>query len=1057
MLIRPSTGRGFVRALERTIGLALLIGGLGVTAQAQQQQQQQEGVLEEVTVTGTRIRRDDFSAPTPTTVVDSNFMQSIGVVNVAEMIVQMPANVSNFQPTNTGGSAFFVGSTLANLRGLNPFFGTRTLTLVDSKRHVPTNQGGSVDLSAVPSILLDRMEVVTGGASAAYGSEAVSGVVNILLDKTLDGVKLDVDFGGTSEGDGDNNHFGAAWGTGLGERGHIVIGAERQTQDAIWSCSDARAWCAESIQTFANGGSAFTPVGAPITPVIPGQPSYIVSANRRANQVSRNGVIYNAGTGSQGVQISADGTGVIPFQIGQYGRIGVMQSEVGGDGRSVWSGSTLQPETERTTAMVSLNYDFSDTLTGFIDVSYGNVIGINRQEGALGFSNDGVNLCINTAPQNANPFLSGNAFLVGRPAVQAALQAANGNGGFFNCFNPFVPTQTLLRKDFTDESEQIVRTDSDSTRVVLGLSGKLGDSSWTWDTYFQQGKTEREQIGEDYRTNQRWLMAVDSIIDPRPGLATTGQPVCRVTVTGVPPSPFVHPSLMQGCVPLNPFGYQSMSAAARDYAFDPIVEFNHIEQQVLSGSLSGEVWKGWGAGPLLGAFGVEYRKEELLNTVAALPDPIRVDILLQYGDDFGGNTKVSEAFGELEMPLLADKPGAKLLSINAAYRRAHYDTTDDVGSGGSATRDLDMRKISIVWDTTDFLRIRASTSRDARAPGFRELFWSLTQPGGTDFFGQVQNPWLGPPSPFNNFGFDPATSHLTGNVNLRPEKADTTTIGFVVTPGGATSRLRFSADYYKIELVDGIQGGFGPGILTRCANAAIPEACALIQGLNPVGPIAPGGAPGFLDVTFLDVPYENGRKYEATGIDTSVDYSIPLDNGTIALRLLSTHAIKTVVRSPPLFPGGADVVRDLAGSVGSDSGFFSDWTGSPDWVHNLVFTYARGPFAITAQGRYFEGAIIDKNTPKTDPTQPGYNPLANGSITLNTTSSHFTLNLNGSYAFRWGQGDEQNAELFANLDNVTDKDPQFASGGAGFGVASTNPIYFPTLGRTYRIGARLRF
>ena len=1037
-------GRARVCVLAAAFTTTILAFALTNSARAQQPaaRTQTSTGLEEITVTGSRIRRDDFSTSTPTTVVDSEFMQSIGVVNVAEMIVQLPSNVSNFQPANTGGSPFFVGSTLANLRGLNPFFGTRTLTLVDSKRHVPTNQGGSVDLSAIPSILIDRMEVVTGGASAAYGSEAVSGVVNILLNKTLEGVKLDVDFGA---GGGSNEHVGAAWGGKLGERGHIVVGIERQNQDPIWDCATARDWCAQSIQTFANGASPFAPVGSPIVPVIAGQPSYIVSANRRQNQVSRNGVIFNAGTGSAGLQVSADGTGVIPFQIGQYGRLGVNQSEVGGDGRSVWSGTTLQPETKRTTAMVSMNYDFTESLTGTLDLSYGNVTGINRQEGALGFNNDTVNLCISPAE---------NAFLVGRPALQTAIQAAAGNGGFFNCFNPFAPPQTLLRKDFTDESEQIVHTDSDSTRVVLGLKGKFGGSSWTWDTYYQYGKTDREQIGDDYRTNQRWLMAVDSIIDPRPGLATTGKPVCRVTVTGVPPSPFVDPSLLVGCVPLNPFGYKAMSTAAHDYVFDPIVEFNHIKQQVVSGSVSGQLWKGWGAGPLLGAFGIEHRREELLNTVADLPKPIRIDILLQYGDAFGGNTKVTEEFTELEMPLLANKAGAKLLSINAAYRHAKYDTTDTVGAGGSASRDLDMRKISIVWDTTSWLRIRGSKSRDARAPGFRELFWSLTQPGGTDFFGQQQNPWLGPPSPFNGFGFEPATSHLTGNVALRPEKADTTTFGFVLTPGGAKSRLRFSADYYKIELADGIQGGNAGSIISSCYNLGTPDQCALIQGLNPT--VGPGG-PGYLDITLVTVPYVNGRRYEAKGVDTSLDYTFPLKNGTIALRLLSTHAISTIVRSPPLFVGGQEVVRDLAGSVGSDSGFFSDWTGSPDWVHNLVFSYLHGKYTISAQGRFFGGAIIDKNTPKTDPTQPGYNPLLNGSITTNTTSSHFTLNLTGSYRFSWGKSGAENAEVFANIDNVTDKDPQFASGGAGFGVASTNPIYFPTLGRMYRVGARLKF
>jgi iron complex outermembrane recepter protein len=380
------------RARPCALAFAFAVTVLSCAASRAYAQPPATDTLEEITVTGTRIRRDDFSAPTPTTVVDSEYMESLGVVNVAEMIVQMPANVSNFQPANTGGSAFFVGSTLANLRGLNPFFGTRTLTLVDSKRHVPTNQGGSVDLNAVPSILIDRMEVVTGGASAAYGSEAISGIVNILLDKTLDGVKLDLDFGATGEGDGDNHHFGAAWGTKLGDRGHIVVGAERQVQDAILSCSSARDWCADSVQTFANGGSAFMPVGSPVVPTIPGQPSFIVSANRRQNQASRSGVIYNNTPGATvALQANATGTGTIPFQIGQYGTISQNQPEVGGDGRSIWDGTALTPETERTTAMASLRWDFSEQLTGTLDLSQGSVVGINVQEGALGFNSDTVN------------------------------------------------------------------------------------------------------------------------------------------------------------------------------------------------------------------------------------------------------------------------------------------------------------------------------------------------------------------------------------------------------------------------------------------------------------------------------------------------------------------------------------------------------------------------------------------------------------------------------------------------------------------------------------------
>src|SRR5262245_14927272 len=151
--MRTHTYRAPLCALAAAVGMALGGDRAAIAQQTQAAQQDPAQGRQEITVTGTRIRGDGYTAPTPTTVVDNGFMESLGIVNIADMVTQIPSNVSNFQPENTGGSAFFVGSTLANLRGLNPFFGTRTLTLVDSKRHVPTNNGNSVDLNAVPSIL----------------------------------------------------------------------------------------------------------------------------------------------------------------------------------------------------------------------------------------------------------------------------------------------------------------------------------------------------------------------------------------------------------------------------------------------------------------------------------------------------------------------------------------------------------------------------------------------------------------------------------------------------------------------------------------------------------------------------------------------------------------------------------------------------------------------------------------------------------------------------------------------------------------------------------------
>ncbi|HEV7714308.1 MAG TPA: Plug domain-containing protein, partial [Steroidobacteraceae bacterium] len=163
--------------------------------------------VEEITVTGSRIRRTtDFDTANPTTVVDADYLQKLGIVNVGDAVKQLPSNISNNTPTTTGNANFFIGSTIANLRGLNPFFGSRTLNLVNNRRFVPTNQGDGVDLNFIPSIMIDRIDIVTGGASAAYGSGAISGVNNIFLSRKLEGGKAEVDFAQTGESDGDDKH-----------------------------------------------------------------------------------------------------------------------------------------------------------------------------------------------------------------------------------------------------------------------------------------------------------------------------------------------------------------------------------------------------------------------------------------------------------------------------------------------------------------------------------------------------------------------------------------------------------------------------------------------------------------------------------------------------------------------------------------------------------------------------------------------------------------------------------------------------------------------------------
>jgi iron complex outermembrane receptor protein len=192
----------------------------------------------EIIVTGSRVGRSTFETPNPITVLDSEDVENLGLVNVAEVVKQLPQNSNFFAANNVGLGNFNVGAQLVNLRGLNPFFGTRTLTLIDTRRVVATTAGGGVDITLVPSMLVGRVETVTGGASAVYGSDAIAGVVNVILDKNLEGFKAQADYGATTHGDGDDWHAAAAYGTGFADgRGHFIVGAEYQDTAAIGNCA----------------------------------------------------------------------------------------------------------------------------------------------------------------------------------------------------------------------------------------------------------------------------------------------------------------------------------------------------------------------------------------------------------------------------------------------------------------------------------------------------------------------------------------------------------------------------------------------------------------------------------------------------------------------------------------------------------------------------------------------------------------------------------------------------------------------------------------------------
>jgi outer membrane receptor protein involved in Fe transport len=578
--------------------------------------------LDEVTVTGSRIRRTtDFDTPNPTTVVDSSYLQNLGIVNVGAAITQLPSNISNNTPTTTGNANFFTGSTIANLRGLNPFFGSRTLTLVNTRRFVPTNQGDGVDLNFIPSILIDRVDSVTGGASAAYGSGAVAGTQNIFLNTKMEGGRVDVDYQQSSHSDAKDKHAAAAYGQGFAEgRGHFVIGGEWEDLDAL-GCIDARDFCSRNRGFFQNTQNTAG-----------NGPTFLAGENLRANQVSETGVLFGVSSGPGTVyQANTAGTGVTNFRLGQepyasgvgapavvgkncfaspgapfFGDAGIppcaalpspMNTVPGGDGVPIYQRTNLRAPVDRKVAAGTFRFALTDSLNLNADASYGNVETVNQTAG--------VNSNF-VAVTPANPFA-------------APVLAAAGGVGF-----------ALAQKSWNDQSDSYTRFTTRVRRASLGLDGKFGDSSWTWDGYYQIGRTNREQLVHDNLHNNATSLALNAATD------ASGKTVCASQLPGAVIPVGVDPRLVAACVPVSVFGNQPLTKAQHDYIFGDLDERLTYTQQVAAINASGTLFQGFGAGEVQGAVGYEHRDELGHNLQPDLPSYIRADYLIQYGEPFSG-------------------------------------------------------------------------------------------------------------------------------------------------------------------------------------------------------------------------------------------------------------------------------------------------------------------------------------------------------------------------------------------------------------------------------------
>jgi outer membrane receptor protein involved in Fe transport len=991
--------------------LALLAANGAFAAQAG------AGDLEEVVVTASRVERQGFVAPSPTSVLGQQEMLARPPQNIINTLNELPA----FRPSNSQNSraAFAESGVLSpDLRGLG---NRRTLVLVDRNRFVPAAGNGTLDLNLIPTNMIERTEVVTGGASAAWGSDAVAGVVNISTKRRFEGVDGLLSWGQTEVGD--NAQIQAqltAGGKINGDKGHIVVGVEYGKANGIRD-TFSRKWGRLEV------GTATYPTGA----ARGGDPTRIISPGVRnlqngtyggviQGQVLANGSVQAAATtqaifknylNANGYNFGANqnvsfGTGgkIVPQELGRvFGTTtigGGFPLETGG--RLLW----MSPELERYIGMVNFDYEVAPRVTFNMQLNAGK---------SEVFFQTATRRDINQYPTNPRPAGVPADQLVVRNVLPAASGVLPADFLLIRRDNAFLPGPIrgamvannmdafyMGRTEF-DLGPQDAKTSNTIFRGAWGLNGDfdLGGKTWKWDVNTELGKNEFSNYWTNEASETRWNRSTDSVIGPN------GTPICRVNAPG---STIIDP----GCVPYNPFGYQSTAdlAAVKKYMMGTMIWDTQYKQEFAEANISGEPISTW-AGPVSVAVGASYRKDTVKQVSDAGSQADDWDNV--NPKPYAGSYNTKEIYGETVIPLIKDVPFFKSVEFNGAARRTDYST-----SGAVTTW-----KTGMTWAVNDDFRLRGAISRDIRAPNVLELFGASTTV--TNFTNRYT---------LLNSG----TLYITnrGNPALQPERAKSLTFGFVVEPR-IIPRFRVSVDYYKITVKDAISVFSTQDIVDRCkieADAGSPGAfCNQLDSNRQFN--------ANLQVFGITNFPLNLVRQEAEGIDLEAQYSLPVGPGNLQLRAFAT-------RSMNLKNYDVTATTQYSGYLGGPAPGFEGLGGTPKWVATLNSTYTLGKAMLSLQTRYLSSALVSTGPLATrlmGPENKLYNPANANTINVNKVKQRVYFTLSGSYDFI-KNADGRKVSAFFMIANLLDKDPPIYAG-----IGNGNQFY-DSYGRTYRVGVR---
>ncbi len=905
----------------------------------------QTDMLDEVVVTGSRIARRAVELPTPVGVVSAEALLTNNVqFDIGRALAQQPAigfsgSLQQNQQSGAAGTRGETGGGLStvDLRSLGT---NRTLVLVDGRRRVAgTTDSAAVDLNSINPGLIDRVEVITGGASAIYGSDAVSGVVNIITKSRFDGVTVSLDGSRPTESS-----------EGLTSGGSVIVGRNFR---------DDRG----NITIAANYAKV-----AAITP-------------RRADMADYDLMNNPANTGpNDGIPDQILVPNSETFRLSGDGLVGI-RNETRGLGAFMFNpdGTTRRPPTPRLTDGGLFGvYDNCGVQCFRYDDSIQIVPDIERYNVNMRFSfrlNDSAEAYVG-ADYNDTSSLG-----VGQPVSQTAIPINVAQNAFLNTafrqqlIAAGVSTLQLDRL-FVDVGLRSSGVDRNSRSFLGGIKGEWTNSvsNLSYDLYASHGRTEATFTGFNRVLTANYRAAFDAVVDP-----ADQRIKCRIDVPALQPAGYVRPAVVgtSPCAPYNPFGAGASSQAARDYVRATTVSSAFIEQFTTGLTLSGETASLFGIPGSKGlrfAAGAEYRDERN----GRVNDPlIREGRTTQaISVDYEGGFNVSEFFGEIDVPLLKGAPFAELLSLEGAVRHASYNTAGGVSSwkGGA------------IWEPLAGLRLRGTMGRAIRAPNIFESF--RPSEGQTV---NIQDPCAqanlsrNPNRPANcatlgrRDGFTPITGGLgvqfnvSGNRDLRPETSDSWTLGMVLSPTFVPG-LQVTLDWYDIGIKDAISFLSGQDIANNCVDRVggpDPALCSLlIRESNPA-------SANFFAITGGRSTYVNTSKLETSGLDLQVFYRTPVRGGVLSANLflnyMDSFRIFTFQARPEQFR------------------VWEGFLGFPRYKGVAQLNYAIGPVKLSWQGRYQSSQSLTDRSPGI--SRELASPGETGSRFYHDVSASYTVDL----------------------------------------------------------------